>query len=461
MLLALLLTACTPAPAPAPPDVLVVVLDTVRADRLSTYGHSRPTSPQLDAIAQAGVRFAEAVSSSAWTWPSHATLFTGEPPWVHGAHWPADPETAGAFPLPRAELPTFAERFAAAGYRTASVSSNCLLDPEMGLTRGFQEASCQVVPGETEARAGALMAEDDGRPLLLFVNLMYAHSPYELTPARWAQAHAAELEEAGAPEWLRPYLIPGGGGVDLFRRETPESRTGVQRYLAGELPLGEAELDLLRDLYDGEIWLQDRQLNKLLRAWTARAPDGVVLVTSDHGEHFGEHGHIAHRSSVFPGVTDVPLVVAAPGRLPAGLVVDTPVQLERVSPLLLALAGLEPDEALLTGITENTLPATPILSSAWPDAYRAKAVGGRYAETWRLYRVGEEALVYSSGGAAQLYDLAADPEMREDIAEARPERVQALLAEAKAAFGEEQGSGAAAAPEGERLEGLRALGYLE
>ena len=93
LLALLLLVGCTSKPAP--PDVLLIIMDTVRADRLHTYGHSRPTSRQLDAIADVGVVFTDVTADGTWTWPGHASLFTGEPPWVHGAHWSTDPAAAG------------------------------------------------------------------------------------------------------------------------------------------------------------------------------------------------------------------------------------------------------------------------------------------------------------------------------------------------------------------------------
>ena len=120
---------CDTSPAPettppkASPDVLIIVLDTVRADMMSTYGHKHPTSPQLDAIADAGVTFEDVTAPSSWTWPSHASLFTGKAPWEHGAHASIQAEGIGlasghwGLLAMRSDLPTMAEQFAAAGYR--------------------------------------------------------------------------------------------------------------------------------------------------------------------------------------------------------------------------------------------------------------------------------------------------------------------------------------------------------
>ncbi|MEC8424213.1 MAG: sulfatase-like hydrolase/transferase, partial [Myxococcota bacterium] len=262
----LLLSACAGAPAPSlddrgvdAPSVLLVVLDTVRADRLQAWGHDRPTGLQLTALAESGVRWAEAHAPGAWTWPVHASLFTGEPPWVHGAHFPPlGVAMEGGFPAPRDDLPTLAERFASAGYETVSLSANCLLEPGMGLTRGFEDARCLDIPGAVEAAAEAAVQGQD-RPLFLFVNLMPAHGPYSLTPVPWSARHAERLT---APEKrLAPYIDPGPPpGVDLQRRAEPRAPTGVQQVLSGSLQLDDDQWEMVHDLYDGEVVDADRRL---------------------------------------------------------------------------------------------------------------------------------------------------------------------------------------------------------
>ena len=110
----------------APPGVLRVVLATVRADRSQAWGHDRPTGLQVSAQAESGVRWAEAHAPGSWTWPVHASLFKGTPPWVHGAHFPPlGAATCAGFPAPRDDLPTLAERFAAAGHHSVALSATC------------------------------------------------------------------------------------------------------------------------------------------------------------------------------------------------------------------------------------------------------------------------------------------------------------------------------------------------
>lgn len=461
----LLLAAC--GPAPQRPAVLLVVLDTVRADRTSTYGYARPTTIQLDALARAGVVYQDAMASAPWSWPSHASLFTGETPWVHGAHL-VSPESAGlevdGIPLAgiRAEVPTLAERFAAAGYRTVSLAANELLRPELGLVRGFERARQFEHDGQVlDAALAEIARDDDPRPLLLFVNLMSAHSPYREGPGPWAAPRPELLTHEGAPEWARPYLTRDGGpGIDLSRvPPDPALSDGITRFLAGDLSIPPEGFALLDQLYDAGVRQADFVLGRIVEAWAARHPEGVVAVTSDHGEALGEHAQLGHLATVYPEVLSVPLVLAAPGRLPAGERVHTPVEMRRLYASLLELAGIEstPD-SLLPLARGAAAPPAPIAATAWPYAPWAREFGGRFARRLYLYRVDDGALVWDGEQGAELYDLARDPGMRSDLAGERGEQTQQMLARARTHF--------ATTREGERLalddevqERLRALGY--
>lgn len=263
------LLACMSEPPPEPPpDVLLVVLDTVRADHLQTYGYARDTSYQLNAIAEAGVVFEDATVSGAWTWPGHAELFTGEPPWVTGAHYVDVP---GPVPVARMrrDLPTLAERFDGAGYRTVSVATNKLLDPDMGLVRGFEAASVEASDADTVRVADAALAVDDERPLLLFVNLASAHAPYNLVEGvPFSDAHK-ERVLSGDGEILSALRVELDGevGVDPSQ-ECGGLRCDLQ-HSAGTLIIDDADMQVLRDLYDANLVLVDNALKALIAAWTS------------------------------------------------------------------------------------------------------------------------------------------------------------------------------------------------
>jgi arylsulfatase A-like enzyme len=163
-------------------------------------------------------------------------------------------------------------------------------------------------------------------------------------------------------------------------------------------------------------------------------------VTSDHGEALGEHGHLTHTGSVYPEVLGVPLVIAAPGRLPAGLRVASPVGLQQLYATLLALADIEDSEDSLLRLVngQNTgAAADAVTASAWPKEKWAIEVGGRYARRQNLHREGDRALVWSPDGSAELYDLGRDPEMLDDRAQQDPARLQAMLGRAAEALSHE------------------------
>jgi len=446
--------------------VLVVVLDTVRADKLSAYGYDKPTSPQLDAVATAGVVFEDVTAPSPWTWPSHASLFTGKGPWEHGAHASISERGVGLagghwglLPM-RTDLPTLAERFTEAGYRTVSLASNRFLDAKMGLTRGFDVA--ETMPDRALAkRAVREIASPGDKPLFMFVNILLAHAPWEVYPAPWSSQYLEPLRSAEtAPPWARGYLMKSTPGIDFYETAPGTDRGGYRRLMAGDLVIPPDGMVMLEDLYTSGITAADYLLHQILDEWTKKHPTGVVVVTSDHGEYLGEHGQIGHGFTVFSEVTQVPLVIAAPGRIPAGTVVQTPVQLSDVHDTLLDLTGVDKSGAdSLVPVIAGQPRTGPIQSAAWPMSVWATRVGGRFALGHQLYREGEDVLILDSAGNASLFH-AGDRAMREDRAQAEPDRVAVLRARAEQAFPEASSTGRVRVPN-EALRQLQALGYTE
>ncbi len=470
LLLACACSATPPLdPAPPQPHILVVLLDTVRADRLSPYGSPRDTSPNLARLAEQGLLFEDVTAPSAWTWPSHASLFTGQPPWVHGAHIQA-PDAPGNQPIVQhlnahmtrlsEDLPTLAETLGRAGYRTACLSANPLLDPALGLTRGFSIAEHQVDHDALLERALDLMTQEPERPFFLFVNLMPAHHPaiYHQTP--WTRPHEADLRAGQLAPWLQPYAVPKNAAINLYKTIEGESLPGFGRLRAGQLQADDPGLAMLWDLYDGELARADELLGTLVEGWERRDPQGVVAVTSDHGEYFGEHGLWEHGRNVRAPILEVPLVLRAPGRLPAGQRVQAPVELLGLHDGLLTLAGAGQGSAALLDVAEGGEPG-PVRVAVWPDRRQAETIGGIYELRWRLYREGRWALVWNSAGQRQLFDLDRDEGMERDLAAQKPGRLEELWVRAQRAVPEEgQGTGAVEL-DGEQEEALRGLGYVE
>lgn len=398
------------------PNVLLVTLDTVRADRIGCYGHRGAETPALDSLARDGVRFASAFSPSPLTLPSHATLLTGLLPQAHGLRDNG---------MVSADLgaPTLAERLSSDGYDTAAFVSAFVLNRVFGLDRGFA-------------------AYDDGPP-----------EETELTGLFRREAPGSERVEA-AIRWLSGRR-PGEGGearpfflwVHLFDAHAPHvAPPGFEkRYAASP--------------YDGEIAYLDLQVGRLLHLLDARglADRTLVVVAADHGESLGEHGEATHGAFLYDATLRVPLLLRSPGRLPRGAVRDEPVSLTDVSPTVLALAGLPPGPAT-HGVDLFGPPADP------RRPLLAETIQGERHFGWApLAAVRREGWKYVDAPRPELYDLGADPgETRDRFAESpRLARVLSdLLAAETARVTRARGASDRAADDAEVLARLQSLGYV-
>lgn len=314
------------------PSIAVVVLDTVRRDHCSTYGYARDTTPNLSALAARGVRFDRAYTSSCWSIPTHASLFTGLLSSQHGA----DMES---FRLGRAH-PTLATLFSARGYETAGFSANPYIAQGTGFSQGFSHfeeawrpatlgrllvakqlwrrlARPEVDKGGAAVVAGVerwLETRDKERPYFLFVNFMEAHAPYQDAPRRFQRA------------WLDPAL--GARAIEQLGALTHEAQWTGARIEASALP---ASLDLL----DGATAAADFYLGEVVKAL---GEDVIVVALSDHGELVGEHSLFGHMTGLYEPLVRVPLVLAGPG-LPRGEAVPSLVSVMDLYPTLIHLAG--------------------------------------------------------------------------------------------------------------------------
>ncbi|HZP41105.1 MAG TPA: sulfatase [Candidatus Binatia bacterium] len=403
------------------PDVLLVVLDTVRADHLSTYGYARPTAPALDALAAEAVVHRRAVASGTWTPPSHASLFTGLMPSEHGVRYATGVPGEGVYALAPA-VPTLAERLRAAGYRTAAFAGNHgFLDPVFGLARGFDEYRRDGLEhaGPLVDAAVAWLRHRRGRqPLFLFLNAMDAHAPYAPPPPY----------DAMFPATLPPGVPP-----------TSDPAKAAERMAR----------------YDGAIRYETDALARLFAAVRAlgRWDDALVVVTADHGDLFGERGRWEHTGDPVWSLVHVPLLVKYPHGARRG-VEERPVGLADVAPTILATLGLPPLPVARAplwaprgpAVAENVGPAG-VTRAAYDEA------GHALVET-----------VGAQGRTRALFDLATDPaEERPRDPEGDPAGAQ-LAAELDAAVRALAAArpGPVVFPRADRklAERLRSLGYL-
>lgn len=379
------------------PDIVLIVLDTVRADRMGVYGYERDTTPAIDRWARGARVYDRMVSNGAWTLPSHASLFTGKPVIAHGARGtPLDKPLAS--PL-RDGSDTVARALRKAGWRTVGVAANrAFLARSWGLAQGFDvwlNEALRVaddLPYTAGDRVTALAREVLGRrrdaPVFLFLNYMDAHAPW--VPRR---GYVAEDDRIDGPH------LPYGPAWE-----------GLTDRLMGERKADPAVLASWRAAYDAELRYLDEQVGALLAALPSLGIDenDYVFLLSDHGEYLGEHHLVEHSKDLYDEVLRVPLLVKGPGYTPGRD--PTPVQTHDVASLVLAAAGLPPlDGAERT----DALQVSELYWSRHRDL--AEPYGARFDRVRRAYRLGDRKLLLGSDGAREAYDLAADPRESRDL----------------------------------------------
>jgi arylsulfatase A-like enzyme len=430
------------------PSLVLITLDTTRVDHLSCYGYPRQTSPNLDRLARQSVRYTRAWSTSSWTLPAHASLFTGLLPGRHGAHFDAAGDAvlgSVVTRMPNArkvrvgvlaeEFRTLAEILAERGYRTAAFAGGPWLHRSFGLMQGFGHVDDDVSGFEgrpaqvvSDRAIDWLRQRDRDGPVFLFVNYFDPHAPYFPPP--------------------RFQLFPGS--KQGFEMPFPALLRGLR-----ELTPQEREIAIGR--YDAEIRAMDHHLGRLLTAVHNHVgPDALIVVTADHGESFGEGGRYGHTYWLSEELLRVPLLVRHPDRRGAGSETDAIVQLTDVLPLLADGLGF----AVPDGI-DGVRPGER--ESVHAELYREPTAAERYGAdfdrdlaaliVWPFKLLqpdpGESVLTRLD---ATLHEQAVDaPDARERLARALAERRRAQPAAALKP----------ATAEPELVEALRGLGYVE
>ena len=443
-----LLPRLSAARASGRPSVILVSLDTLRADRLGVLGSARPLTPLLDGIATEGMVFEQAMSAAPWTLPAHASLFASRLPFDQSRHWDYNHEV----PLPQTLL---AERLREAGYRTAAFTGGGYVSAQCGFGQGFEiyEDHDELVEGGPETIAAAALAWVRAVrrvPFFLFVHTYEPHYPY-------VHADFANPSDAGRLPSVVTYKE-----IDAIH--------------SGALILSEAERRYLTDLYDGDVAHADRVIGRFLQTLRREGIlDGALLVVlSDHGEELWDrepnyspdHGH-----SLYQELIHVPLLVRWPGRVPAGSRIRTPVSLIDLAPTLLALTGLPGDPAhqgrslARTMQTAEEPPPRPILAEAiefGPDRFliregNLKVVLTPYPDRFSIVPIPARTL--------EVFDLDADPLERHDLSAhlTKPvaEMVDVLWRRARGVLSGPTRDDEAGPPLPEELlQQLRSLGYL-
>lgn len=431
------------APGGSHPNVLVIVTDTLRRDFLDCYGASWHASPATDHVAAAGVTFDNQIAQSTWTLPSTASLLTGQFPSSHGAVSQGRPVSKNS--------PFLAEAFGRAGFHSGAFTENFHILPRNGFGRGVDEfwavwlpwvfdntvlyritgllrlptidlsekdAYPETVtdPGQvnwdarvtTDRALGWLDGLDDS-PFFAYIHYMGPHGPY------------------GPPEYLLDTPPPSVRVVDHPRK------------MGGGLPLGEKgepvsdeELNTMKTLYAADILYVERQIERVLE-WldeSGRAEETIVVLTSDHGEEFYDHGAWNHGGSAFDEVLRMPLVIRMPGTAPAGLRVEELTRHIDVMPTLLDLAGVELPDGIqgrsLRPLVEGGRMADPV--PAYTEVFPIRPAG---CEIVSLVTPLHKIIRVSLDGVTDvmLFDLAADPGERDNIVSSLSDVYEGLLSD--------------------------------
>ena len=448
-------------------SVLLVTIDTLRADSLGAYGHTGARTPVLDALAKRGTLFREAVAHSAYTGPSHGSILTGLLPSTHGFQVNYQGFVG--------EHRTLADRLRDEGYMTLAFPSAWTttaaglpdsfeyVDSELRQHPWLPQAAYEVIllrpvarilerlhtwpiyrpAGATSARAARLLQRLDSQPFFAWVHYFDPHLPYAPPPELVAEAAPEQVEVSG-----RWYVLSAHERRDLIRSE--------------------AKMQRMRALYDAEVHYVDRELAAVIDA-AERAAAGrlLIVVTSDHGEPFGEHGRYYERDLYDPTLR-VPLLIIPPKGREAGVAqVSAQVRSIDIAPTIMEYLGLtwsgpldgQSLQPLMSGATQEGPPEAISVYVPEPDMFRAPAKSVRTRE-WKLIK--REAGFVSrdtwAQASSELYDLAQDPGELRDLAADQPEQQQRLSAHL--ADVEDNAQERHELNEQER-EQLKALGYIQ
>ena len=464
----LLLPAATLSCRPATrPSVVLITIDTLRADRLGCYGATRPASPRIDALARQSTLFERATTTLPRTTQSIGSILTGRYPKTHGAR--------GLFAVLPHINRTLAEVFKEAGYETAAIVSNTFLRPGQGFEQGFDlydnpERRWDANTAEEITTAAIRWLDDghDGGPFFLWVHYLDPHWRYE-PPPPFNRAF-----DAGFTGKFTVYDDLAAGRLTKGQVIFTDVLTGPQ-------------MSHLTALYDGEVASTDAAVGRLLDRLDRLPRPPILLLTADHGESLGEHGYrFAHGEYLYESNLRIPLLIRHPPSVPAGL--RTPVLAMNVdiAPTLLTLAGID----RLQGVEGRPLlvpgagggpGATLSVAPGHPFVFAESDFQLIHPENPRFHRPGPQGRWTSAsdgryklihiplphGEQLELYDLESDPgESRNLVGEPASQVAAARLLRALkefADYGHGPGANSQAEPEGltpEDLERLRSLGYI-
>ena len=440
----LLLRGLRRTATPSAPNLLVIAIDTLRADRLGVLGNPRGLTPTLDRLAGEGALFRRAFAPAPWTLPSFASLFTSKTPEEHAAGG-----RIGDFRGLAAEHTTLAELLRDAGWRTGAIVNVDFLGRSFGLTQGFESVDERFYGDnerlrdakETTDAALAWIERERSNAFFLFAHYFDPHARY-----------------APPKEWRERFADPRDQRSDAFEFG---QRDQVVLWRAGRIRPTQDDFERAEKLYDAEVAYTDSEVGRLVAGLDALglAANTIVVVVSDHGEEFLDHGDWEHGHTLHDELLHVPVILRQPGRI-AARAVDAPVGTVELAPTLLAFCGLDVPE----GFRGRDL--GPALAGGALAPHALLAHGNFWGEPHASLREPEWKLIerpQAGSTRRELYRWTEDPRERTDLAEADPvtrERLEADLRLLRDWVRSRAFRAPRVVPTAEERERLRSSGYV-
>ena len=372
-------------------NVILISLDTLRADRVGCYGYPRPVSPTIDSLATRGVRFANTIALSSWTLPSHMTIFTGLFPSTHGVTLPVHKLSP--------KIETLTQVFQKNGYRTYANTEGAFVDSQYGFDRGFENYDTRRKTfNETIEQAKAwILNKPEEELYFMFLHTFDIHCPYDppekyssMFQQRPSEDHIDTREKCGNPEYNQMDLTPG-------------------------------QVKYLSDKYDAGIRFADDCLKSFITFLEERNAfkDTILVILSDHGEEFKEHGQIGHERTLYIESLIVPFIIVAPTLNPK--VVLERVSLETVMPTILEMTGISCPPVQGTSLLQQMgqSQTEPVEKPAFSEL-------DRHVRLRSVIKGTNHLLVNMDNNKKELYDISKDSREQVNIIDSKPELVSEL-----------------------------------